>query len=71
MAYATDTRAFGASLGQRIAEARATLADRYAKYKVYRSTLDELAALTDRDLADLGIGRSMIRGIALEAAYGK
>lgn len=71
MAYANDIRAYGASLGQRISEFRAAMADRYAKYTVYRTTLDELAGLTNRDLTDLGISRSAIKGIATEAAYGK
>jgi uncharacterized protein YjiS (DUF1127 family) len=70
MAYATDIRAYGATLSQRISETRAALADRYAKYSTYRRTLDELASLTDRDLMDLGINRFMIKSIAHEAAYG-
>jgi len=71
MAYATDIRAYGASLGQRVSELRAATADRFAKYSVYRTTLNELDALNDRDLSDLGISRSMIKGIAIEAAYGR
>jgi uncharacterized protein YjiS (DUF1127 family) len=70
MANATDIRASGASLSQRISVLRAALADRYAKYSTYKATLNELAGLNDRDLSDLGINRSMIRGIAHEAAYG-
>ena len=70
MANATETRAYGATLSQRISEARSALADRYAKYNTYKATLNELAGLSDRDLADLGINRSMIKGIAHEAAYG-
>ncbi len=70
MANVTDIRASGASLSQRISEVRAALADRYAKYSTYKATLNELAGLNDRDLADLGINRSMIKGIATEAAYG-
>lgn len=38
--------------------------------KVYRNTVRELSALTDRDLADLGLSRSMIKSIAHEAAFG-
>ncbi len=71
MAYANDIRAYGATLGQRISEFRAAIADRYAKYTVYRTTLNELADLNDRDLSDLGISRSSIKGIALDAAYGR
>lgn len=44
--------------------------DAQAKRKVYRETYHELSMLTDRDLADLGIPRSSIRRVALEAAYG-
>ncbi|SMY07703.1 DUF1127 domain-containing protein [Flavimaricola marinus] len=69
MAYATDTRTFGATFGERFSGLRASLADRYAKYKVYRSTMTELDTLSDRELADLGIHRSSIRAIAIEAAY--
>lgn len=43
----------------------------YGKWRMYRRTLNELAVLSDRDLADLGLSRSMITGVALEAGYGK
>lgn len=70
MAYATDTRIFGATFGERLNGLRASLADRYAKYQVYRTTIEELSSLSDRDLSDLGINRSSIRSIATESAYG-
>ncbi len=38
--------------------------------RVYRTTFNELNALSTRDLADLGIPRSEIRRLAWEAAYG-
>ena len=41
-----------------------------AKRKVYRATYHELSSLSDRDLRDLGIPRSNIKRLALEAAYG-
>jgi uncharacterized protein YjiS (DUF1127 family) len=41
-----------------------------ADYRLYRSTLDELAVLSDRELADLGISRHSIHGIARESVYG-
>ena len=44
---------------------------RYARYQLYRATVNELSALSDRALADLGLSRSMIKPIAREAAYGK
>jgi uncharacterized protein YjiS (DUF1127 family) len=42
-----------------------------AKRALYRKTISELQSLTGRELADLGINRSAIKGIALEAAFGK
>lgn len=39
-----------------------------ARRSVYRRTVRELGALNDRELADLGMSRSMIRQIATEAA---
>lgn len=41
-----------------------------ARRKVYRETFCELSRLSDRDLNDLGIARSNIKKLALEAAYG-
>lgn len=41
---------------------------RFARYRVYRDTVNELSALPDRDLADLGLHRSMIKRVALQAA---
>lgn len=37
---------------------------------VYRQTVRELNSLNGRDLADLGIQRTMIRSIARDAAWG-
>jgi len=42
-----------------------------AKQKIYRQTYGELSRLTDRELADIGMHRSNIKSIALEAANGK
>ena len=67
MAYATHAT----TNAPRTAGLMARLAEAMAARKVYRTTLTELQSLDNRDLADLGISRSMIKGIALEAAYGK
>ncbi|MEN8889062.1 MAG: DUF1127 domain-containing protein [Celeribacter marinus] len=48
----------------------AGLSERYARYNVYRETMNELSELSDRDLADLGLARSTIKSVAFEAAYG-
>lgn len=57
------------SFGQGLSGLRTTLAERFAQYRSYRTTLDELGMLTDRELADMGMHRSDIREIAFEAAY--
>lgn len=41
-----------------------------ARRVIYRQTVRELNALTNRDLADLGISRAMITRLAHEAAWG-
>lgn len=45
------------------------LTKRYARYKTYRRTLEELERLTDRELADMGVSRLTLRSIAYKAAY--
>ncbi len=45
------------------------LTQRFARYKTYRRTLDELEGLSDRELADLGVSRLSLRSIAYKAAY--
>jgi uncharacterized protein YjiS (DUF1127 family) len=47
------------------------LADALARRRVYKRTQAELAALSTRELEDLGINRSMISRLAYEVAYGK
>ena len=57
------------SFGARVSNYFNGLRARRAKYVVYRETLGELEALSDRELNDLGITRGEIRGIAYQAAY--
>ncbi|WP_299140365.1 DUF1127 domain-containing protein [uncultured Tateyamaria sp.] len=45
-------------------------AERHATRRVYRTTLDELNTLTNRELADLGMHRSELKRVAWESAYG-
>lgn len=45
-----------------------TAKTRFARYRMYRQTVNELSALSDRELADLGLQRSMIRRLAMQAA---
>lgn len=41
-----------------------------ARKRAYTQTFRELSALSNHELADLGLGRSDIRRVAHEAAYG-
>lgn len=40
-----------------------------ARFRLYRQTVNELSALSGRDLADLGLNRSEIKRVAYQAAY--
>jgi uncharacterized protein YjiS (DUF1127 family) len=42
-----------------------------ARHREYLRTFGELSALTDRELADLGLSRLSIRDIAWESVYGR
>lgn len=53
----------------RIAALYQDVANRVARYRLYRNTLNELTALGDRELADLGLNRTMLRRVAYKAAY--
>ncbi len=70
MAFASDIRAVETGFQSRLLAAYHGLAERVARYKTYRETMNELSQLSSRDLADLGLHRSMIKSVALEAAYG-
>lgn len=48
-----------------IARIRKSMAD----YRLYRRTLDELENLSDRELNDLGLSRSVLGDIARQAVY--
>ena len=46
------------------------IAENYRKRREFRTALHELQMLSNRELADIGIHRSQIRGIARNAVYG-
>ena len=64
-ARVSDTTSFG----QGLSSLRTSLAERFAQYRTYRTTLSELAMLSDRELTDMGLHRANIHEIAFEAAY--
>jgi uncharacterized protein YjiS (DUF1127 family) len=45
------------------------LRSKVSRYRLYRQTYNELSELGTRELADLGLNRSMIKRVAYQAAY--
>ena len=68
---AQQTQGIPERLMSALARAFDRAAARLAHHRIYRATLDELQALRDRDLADLGWHRSMLKDIAMDAANRK
>ncbi|NUB43787.1 DUF1127 domain-containing protein [Fertoebacter nigrum] len=71
MAYVNTTRVANNGLADRVATLVKSVKDGLQRRRIYSQTVRELNALTARELADLGIHRSSIARIAMEAAYGK
>ncbi|MBE0552337.1 MAG: DUF1127 domain-containing protein [Rhodobacteraceae bacterium] len=71
MAYANSSRVVSVSLTDRLVAVVSVMRAALQRRRVYEQTLRELRDLSDRDLADLGIHRSLIPTVAKEAAYGK
>lgn len=70
MAYVSSNRNHTISLTARLGEVLGNFRDAWRAYGVYRQTFNELSALSDRELADLGVARSELARVAYEAAYG-
>jgi uncharacterized protein YjiS (DUF1127 family) len=72
MAFVTQTSRSTAAgtFGARLAATWQGLSERLARHRLYRQTLNELSALSDRELADLGLHRAQIADVAADAAYG-
>ena len=71
MAYVNSTRVVGNGLAERISMWLKSLKIAAQRRAVFERTVQELNALTNRELADLGIARLNIRDVAYAAAYGK
>ncbi|MDG4647704.1 DUF1127 domain-containing protein [Roseibacterium sp. SDUM158017] len=71
MAYVSSNRTTTVSVGTRFAEIGKQAAEAFTAWKLYRRTLNELQGLSARELADLGLNRSMLRRAAFDAVYGK
>lgn len=75
MAYASNTdltqaRADHHGLAGKVRMIAEDLSQRYARYRVFRDTVNDLAILPNSVLADMGLNRSQIRSVAYQHAYG-
>lgn len=69
MAHATEFSSQSQSaFGARFAGLVQSLKARRARRKIFNQTFRELSSLSNRELADLGLGRSEIRRVAFQAA---
>ncbi|AUC54830.1 MAG: DUF1127 domain-containing protein [Sagittula sp.] len=69
MAHATEYTSQSQSALTGFAGIVETIRARRARRKVFNQTFRELSSLSNRELADLGLGRSEIRRVAYQAAY--
>ena len=71
MAYVNNTRVVGTGFADRLAGLIKWAQKTAQQRAIYDQTVRELNALTNRELADLGIARLNIQDVARAAAYGK
>jgi len=71
MAYASAHSHHISGFFGQIVDAISALRVAMQRSRVYVQTYNELSALTSRELADLGLGRSSISQMAYDAAYGR
>ena len=69
MAYASTHQVANQGAADRLATIASDLVARIRKAHMYRKTLNELRALPNAQLADLGLHRSMLRRVAYQAVY--
>ncbi|MCK0138344.1 DUF1127 domain-containing protein [Aliiroseovarius sp. F47248L] len=70
MTYATEILSAPVSIADRMAARIAVWKEQMEQRAQYRATVRELNDLSDRELNDLGLGRSSIRFVARMAVYG-
>ncbi|WP_435259742.1 DUF1127 domain-containing protein [Thioclava sp. FR2] len=71
MAYVNSDRAAGINVTGWMGDVLAKWNEARERRAVYVKTVQELRAMSDRDLADINLARVQIEDIAREAAYGK
>ena len=60
-----------AFIESRMASAMIVVKEQMMKNRAYRETYNELVQMSDRELRDIGLNRSMIHSVAYEVAFGK
>ncbi len=70
MTFVTLTQSRSGALSLSIAEKLSKTVQRVQDYRNYRTTVAELAELSNAQLADMGVHRSEIKRLAFEAVYG-
>jgi uncharacterized protein YjiS (DUF1127 family) len=60
----SDHASAGVSIGQTLSGLKASLAQRWTQFRTYHRTLNELSALSDHELADIGVHRANIADVA-------
>ncbi|WP_240335555.1 DUF1127 domain-containing protein [Pseudotabrizicola algicola] len=71
MAYTNTQTVAGIQVGGWMGDVLAKWNVARERRAVYLQTLNELSAMSDRDLADINVARVSIEDIARQAAYGK
>ena len=71
MAYVNSHRPSGFNATAWVGDVLAKWNEAREKRALYLKTLDELSAMSDRDLADINLSRVQIEDVARQAAYGK
>lgn len=69
MAYAIANTSFSNSVLNRVRTIYADLREANAKHRMFVKTMNELQALSSRELADLGLSRSNLHETAYAAVY--
>ena len=71
MAHALNLNAYATYANSAQPGILARLQQALADYRAYRAVHDQLDALSDRDLADIGLSRLTVRDVARAAASGR
>ncbi len=69
MAFASTYITAQQGVADRLVAFAVNSVERFKKARAFRNTMNELSALPDAQLCDMGLNRSMIRRVAYQAVY--